>query len=60
MELSLSDDDARTLFDFLRDHLPEVEFEVARTEAKDFRHVLFVRQELIKRLVAELAQKVRT
>jgi hypothetical protein len=43
----------------LRDHLPEVEFEVARTEAKDFRHVLFVRQELIKRLVAELAQKVR-
>lgn len=60
MELILSDDDARMLLDFLRDHLREVEFEVARTDAKDLRHVLLGRQELVKRLVAELERKVRT
>jgi len=54
MELILSVDDARTLRDLLGDHLQELRREVARTEAKDFRHVLVLRQELIERLLAQI------
>ena len=59
MELILNDDDARTLRDFLRDHFHDLQIEVARTEAKDFRHVLLGRQELIERLLAQLEREVR-
>jgi hypothetical protein len=58
MELSLTEDDARTLRDFLRDHLADLKFEVARTEAKSFRHALLARQELIERLLALLDREV--
>jgi hypothetical protein len=58
VELSLTEDDARTLKDFLRDHLQALQFEVARTETKDLRHILLARQELIERLLALLEQKV--
>lgn len=54
MQITLSDDDARTLRDFLSDHLQELRLEVARTEAKDFRHALVLRQELVERLLAQL------
>ncbi len=54
MELTLSDDDARILRDLLNDHLQELRREIARTDAKDFRHVLVLRQELIERLLARL------
>ena len=59
MELILSDDDARTLRDLLSDHLRELRREVARTEAKDFRHALLLRQELVERLVAHLEKEVQ-
>jgi hypothetical protein len=61
MELSLTDDDARTLRDLLNDHLHDLRLEVARTEAKDFRHVLLGRQELVECLLTqlELATEVR-
>jgi len=58
MELILTKDEARTLKEFLRDHFHDLQFEVARTEAKDFRHVLLSRQELIERLLALLEQEV--
>ena len=58
MELTLSEDDGRTLRDFLRDHLPDIKFEVARTEAKSLRHTLLMRQELIERILALLDQEV--
>lgn len=54
MQLSLTDDDAHTLRDVLRDFLPELRFEVARTDAHDFRHALLKRQELCERLLAQL------
>jgi hypothetical protein len=58
MELTLTEDDARTLRDFLRDHLPDLRFEVARTEVKSLRHILLVRQELIERILALLDREV--
>jgi hypothetical protein len=58
MVLTLTDNDARTLRDFLRDHMDALKFEVARTEAKDFRHTLLARQDLIERLLALLDREV--
>ena len=61
MELILSDDDARTLTDLLSVYLRQLRMEVARTDAKEFRHALVLRQELIERLLAQLeAASVRT
>jgi hypothetical protein len=57
MELILSDDDARTLRDVLSDHLRDLRLEVARTEAKDFRHALVLRQELVERVLTQLEGK---
>jgi len=54
MELLLSDEEARTLRDFLRDHFHDLQIEVARTEAKGLRHILVLRQELIERLLKQL------
>ena len=54
MELILSDDDARTLRDLLGDHLRDLRREIARTDAKEFRHALVLRQELIERLLGQL------
>jgi hypothetical protein len=58
MELTLTEDDARMLREFLRDHLPALKFEVARTEVKSLRHTLLVRQELIERILALLDREV--
>jgi len=58
MELILSDEDARTLRDLLSDHLRDLRLEVARIEAKDFRHVMLLRQELVERLLAQLEREV--
>lgn len=58
MELILTDDEARTLRDFLRDHLQGLQFEVARTEAKNLRHTLLARQELVERLLASLDREM--
>lgn len=59
MELTLTENDARTLRDFLRDHLQALEFEVARTEVKSLRHTLLARQELIERLLALLDRELK-
>lgn len=56
MQLELTADEARTLHALLRDTLPDLRREVARTEAHDFRHELVQRQELCERLVARLEQ----
>jgi hypothetical protein len=59
MLLTLTESDVRTLRDFLRDHLQDLKFEVARTEVKSLRHTLLERQELIERLLALLDREVQ-
>jgi hypothetical protein len=58
MQLSLNDDEARTLRVLLHDYLPELRREVARTEVRDFRHELLKRQELCERLLDLLEHSV--
>lgn len=54
MHLELTDDDAQTLRALLRDYLPELKMEVARTEAREFRHEMVKRQEVCERLLGLL------
>ena len=59
VQLTLTEEDARMLRDFLSDHMQALQFEVARTEARDLRHILVARQELIERVLALLQQKLQ-
>jgi hypothetical protein len=54
MQLSLNEEEARTLRELLHDYLPELRMEVARTDARDFRHELIKRQDLCERLLDDL------
>jgi len=58
MQLSLSEDETRTLRVLLHDYLPELRREVARTEVREFRHELLKRQELCERLLDVLEHSV--
>ena len=51
MELELSHEEAHTLRELLHDYLPGLRLEVARTEARAFRHELLKRQDLCEHLV---------
>lgn len=52
MLVTLTESDACTLRDFLRDHLQDLKFEVARTEVKSLRHDREV-QELPDRTICQ-------
>jgi len=55
MILDLTRDDTRMLQELLRDYLPEIKREVARTDVKTLRHELVLRQELVERLLERLS-----
>ena len=54
MHLELTDDEARTLRAMLHDYLPALKMEVARTDAREFRHEMVKRQEVCERLLGLL------
>jgi hypothetical protein len=55
MNITLNDEDAKTLRDFLEEYLPELKFEAARTEAQPLRHV-YARQTIVERLLDQLRE----
>jgi hypothetical protein len=59
MELTLTEKEARTLRNFLRDHLQTFKFEVARTDVRDLRHSFLEQQELVERILQELEREVK-
>lgn len=60
MQLTLSNDEARTLRDILHDYLPDLRREAAGTDlaSRELRHELIKREELCERLLAGLEQEV--
>ena len=54
MQLNLTDEETRTLSILLHAHLPGLRREVARTDARDFRHELVKQQDLCERLIEVL------
>ena len=59
MRINLTDDETRILDEMLRDYLPALRREVARTDQHDFRHELVKRQDLCERLLASLNEVPR-
>jgi hypothetical protein len=54
MQLDLTERETTVLRELLRDYLPALEREVARTEQHELRHGLVERQNLVERLIARL------
>ena len=54
MNLTLTTDDAETLRGLLRDTLPGLKFEIARTREKELLHVLIKRETLCEGLLDRL------
>jgi hypothetical protein len=59
MQLNLTEHEADLLRGLLRDYLPDLQREVARTEKHELRHMLVERQDLVERLLEELQATVR-
>ena len=59
MRIDLTDDEARILGAMLRDYLPSLRREVARTDSHEFRHDLVKRQDLCERLLGALDDPAR-
>jgi hypothetical protein len=57
MQLNLNDDEVVMLRDLIEDYLPQLRLEVARTERREYRHGLVMRQELVERLILALEPK---
>ncbi|MFA6167066.1 MAG: hypothetical protein WC700_10640 [Gemmatimonadaceae bacterium] len=55
MQIHLTDQEAHDLHDLLHDYLPTLRREVARTDAKAFRHLLVQRLDLAERLLEDLS-----
>jgi hypothetical protein len=58
--LTLSQDESQTLERLLRDYLPDLKRELARTESHEFRSLLIAREELCERLLDQLHQSAAT
>jgi len=54
MQLTLTNREVEILRDLLRDYLPDLKREVARTEQHELRHLFVERQELVERMLAQV------
>jgi hypothetical protein len=59
MQLNLNDRDTELLRGVLQAYLPDLRREVARTEERLFRHEMVERQDLVERLLDQLATTAR-
>ena len=59
MQLNLNDRDTELLRGLLRDYLPDLRREVARTEERTFRHEMVERQDMVERLIEQLSVDAR-
>ena len=59
MQLNLTDRDTELLRGLLQDYLPDLRREVARTEERTFRHEMVERQDMVERLIDQLAVEAR-
>lgn len=60
MQVHLTDQEAHDLHDLLHDYLPALRREVARTDSREFRHLLVQRLDLAERLLEDLSLVVAT
>ena len=56
MRLELTEHETDLLRALLQDYLPALRIEASRTEARDLRHELAVRQEFVERLLVQLTR----
>jgi predicted RNA binding protein with dsRBD fold (UPF0201 family) len=56
MQLNLTDDEAHVLRAILHDYLPSFRLEVARTDAREIRHEMVRRQDVVERVLELLEQ----
>ncbi len=55
MQLTLTTREVEILHGLLQDYLPDLKREVARTDQHELRHLFVERQELVERMLAQMA-----
>ena len=56
MQLNLTNEEAHVLRSMLHDYLPSLRLEAARTDAREMRHEMVMRQEVCERVLELLEQ----
>lgn len=57
MQIDVNEHEAAILREALTSYLPELRREIARTEAKEYRHSLFEREQLLENLLGKLGAR---
>ncbi|MCL4847304.1 MAG: hypothetical protein KJ066_12275 [Acidobacteria bacterium] len=57
MNITLTEHDAEVLRGLLRDYLPSLQREVARTEQRELRHLMVERLDVLERFIEQLSRE---